>query len=163
MTEIAELERRITGALQRIARGLEAGLPAAAPDPGFDGLPDAALDEALESERLVNAQLTERVRALKDKQETVLAALDAKVARLTEALDAQGLDLARLNLTNSALRENSRVLREALEAGVGDAQLINTSMAVELAALRASRSAEIAEMDAILAELRPLIEETADA
>ena len=159
MSEIAELERRITGALERIARGFEAGLTAAAPDPGFDGVPD----EALENERLVNAQLTERVRALKDKQETVLAALDAKVARLTEALDAQGLDLARLNLTNSALRENTRVLREALEAGVGDAQLINTSMAVELAALRASRSAEIAEMDAILAELRPLIEETADA
>ena len=153
MSEIAALEGRITAALGRIAVGLDQAV----------GTAPSGETEALAAERQVNAQLTERVRAIKEKQETTVASLEKRLARLTETLDVQGLELQRMKKTNIALRENNRVLREAVEAGVGDGQMINKSMATELEALRASRLADMAEMDEILAELRPLVEEGADA
>jgi len=159
MTEIAELERRITAALERIATGLEAG-PSVRVAPPSGG---NVLAEALDAERLANAQLTERVRAIKERQETMLAALDRKLARQSEQLDLQGLDLQRLRATCAALRDHNRALTEAAEAGIVDAHLINKGMRVELEALRAQRLSEAAEMDEILSELRPLVEEAANA
>lgn len=165
MNDIAELERRITMALGRIGAGID--LIGAAPAPGGhaeDGeaaAQIAELQDALDSERTTNAQLTERVRAIKEKQETMVGALEKKVARLTQQVDAATIDLQRLREANLDLAEANRALGEAVEAGIADPSLVNHAMLSELEALRAARAAEVAEMDNILAELKPLIEEVA--
>src|SRR5690554_2592418 len=76
MNEIAELERRIAYAMERIAKGLE-GLdrPVAAvpvpppPESVADRQEVEALRQALEEERLVNSQLEERLHALRQKHD----------------------------------------------------------------------------------------------
>lgn len=166
MNDIAELERRITMALERIGAGIDH--IGAAPAQGGGNVTDgdaearlAELQDALDSERTTNAQLTERVRAIKEKQETMVGALENKVARLTRQVDAAMADLQRLREANQELAEANRALGAAVEEGVADPNLINHAMLAELEALRAARAAEVAEMDDILAELKPLIEEVA--
>jgi len=148
MQDIAELEGRITAALERIGKGLDA-LPA--------GGAQLALQGALDEERTVNAQLTERLRAVKDRDGSAIAALEATVEKMTRQLDVQGLELQRMRKTTIQLREHLRGLREAQADGLADPQQVNKAMLVELEALRAARHTELAEMDEILAELAPLV------
>lgn len=153
MSDIGLLEQRISAALARIADSLE--------QPVATAVPDAMLEE-LESERLLNAQLSERVRVLKDKQDGMVGALQDRVNSLVEQLDSLGVEYQRLKKSAIALRENNRVLREALEQDMpdqgSDAPLINKSMMTELDALRTLRHAETAELDELITELRPLVE-----
>ncbi|MCU9849692.1 hypothetical protein OEZ60_16960 [Defluviimonas sp. WL0024] len=163
MSDIAEMERRISAALERIGAGVEkaraeAEAAAAAREQARTA---GELREALEAERAANAQLTDRVRAIKEKQETMVDALEKKVARLTEQLDAAGAELHRQKRINADLTEAQRALREAAQDGVPEPEQINRSLMAELEALRAARAAEMAEMQEILSELRPLIEEVA--
>ena len=65
----------------------------------------------------------------------------------------------RLRQANEALRENNALLRSALAEGVADAALINEAMQAELEALSAQQSADAAEVEAILTELRPIVQE----
>ncbi len=165
MTEITELERRISAALERIGKGLEAlgsgEAPAAeAVAPETDG-ETAELREALEAERAANAQLTERVRAIKEKQETMVSTLEKKVAQLTEQLNNADVELQRQRRLNADLTDANRELSEAATKGVSEPDLINRSMLTELEALRAAREAEVIEMNEILSELKPLIGEVA--
>lgn len=97
MQDIAELERRISAALARIDRGLD-GLtaPATAPDPAAEAAVQAEmtrLSEALEEERMANAQLNERLRVVKAREIEARAAIEAKLAEVTAELAA--LRLAR--------------------------------------------------------------------
>jgi chromosome segregation ATPase len=164
MSDIAELERRITAALERIGSGLDrlASAPAGVAPAAEEG-EALGLREALEEERTVNAQLAERLRALKEKDGEAHATLSARVEQLTRQLDTQGLELQRLRKTTVQLREQLRTLRETQEGAV-DPHLINKSMLAELEALRAARAAETQELDEILSELAPIIEEAkADA
>jgi hypothetical protein len=78
-------------------------------------------------------------------------------------LDAQGLEMQRMRKNVIALRENLRALREAQAAGLAEPHLLNKAMQAELDALRATRMTEIVTLDAILAELKPLIREEQDA
>ena len=153
MSDITELERRITGALDRIGAGLDriGGSGGASKEL-------TQLREALETERTANAQLEERVKAIRDRQEQTVSALEAEVARLREASGSHDSELQRLRRVNEQLRQNNQALREANAEGVGDAHLINTSMMTELDALRASRAADRAELDAVLGELKPMLE-----
>lgn len=177
MHEIAELEGRITAAMARIARGVDAlieadaaRMPVAAPlDTG--SADRMALQDALEEERMANAQLNERLRVVKDRDTQALATAAAELARLTGLADAQGLEVQRLHKLVVRLREETRALREALDAGAGDPgatgpSLVNRAMLAELDALRAERGAEAQEVAEILAALDPLLraeEEKADA
>lgn len=79
MSEIAELERRMTAAMDRIAQALD-GLGAqpmpdstaaddGAKDTGDDGAELAKLRQALDDEKLVTAQLEERIKVLKARLE----------------------------------------------------------------------------------------------
>lgn len=169
MNEIAELERRITAALDRIAHGIEArageaqGIGAASlftatPEGASASAEVEALEQQLEAERATNAQLTERVRAIKEKQETIVAGLEKSVRRLTEELEAAQTELHRQKRAAQDLIEANRALEQA---GGGDAGAINNAMQAEIEALRAARSAERAELAGILAELKPLIGEVA--
>ena len=104
--DLLEARRRIVAAFEGIAAGAEALAARAAEADELD-----RLRAELEEERVVNAQLEERIRALRDR-DTGRAALEGEVSRLS----------------------------------------------AELASLRAEREAHRGELDAVLAELIPLVE-----
>lgn len=161
MSDITEYERRIAAALERIGHGIEAvsrPLAETVAAPAEAESPDtAALREALESERAANAQLVERVRAIKEKQDSTIGKLERRVAKLTRQLEAGGADAAKLRRANMQLSEASQALREAMAAGLPEPHLINKAMLAELEALRALRASDAAEMEEILAELQPFL------
>lgn len=156
MSDISELETRITTALERIGNGLNALAPAK-PDNSDEV---AALQAALEEERTANAQLEERVKAIKEKQDSTVKALSDEVERLADLLDEEESTLAKLRQVNADLRANNDALREAVSQGVAEPHLINKSMMAELEGLRAAQTADRAELDAVLAELNGVIAAT---
>lgn len=143
--EIRELEHRITAALDRIRRGLEAA-------PGMDA---GALSAQLEEERMANAQLGERLRTLKDRQDETIGELERERGRVGR-LDH---DLQALRQSNAELRETVAQLRAALADQLEDPGLVNRAVLAELEGVKAARAADRTEIDEILAELRPIIEE----
>ncbi len=156
MSEIFELQSRLAAALERIAGGVEGMSSAPAEAPAPDAGEVEALKQALEDEKLVTAQLEERLRAIKAKQqeaEDAGTALQGTTQKMAD-LDAE---LQRLRKANTQLREINQKLREANEAGVGEPHLINKSMLTELEALRAARATDVAEAEAIRAALEPLL------
>jgi len=154
MSNIEELQRRITAALDRVAVGLEnvSAAPAGA---------DPEMLQALEDERTANAQLTERVRALKTKSDAEMAGLSTQVEESNARMAQLDVELQRVRRANAALSDACTALRDANAEGVGDAHLINKTMLVELEALRAARAADVAETSAILAALTPLVDAAA--
>lgn len=174
MQQIAELERRITAALERIGRGVEAlsapDVASASAAPGGlavsgDGEGEVArLIEALDEERMANAQLNERLKVVREKEAETQAGIAAKLAESGRQLEAYGAELTRLRRTVIQLNGELGKLREAAASGVAEPQLINRAMLAELEALRGSRASEAAELADIVAALNPLIEEArADA
>ncbi len=157
MGQIADLEQRIASAFARIAAGVEALEAAPVAAPVLETGEVASLQTALDEERMAHAQLSERLKMLRDQDAKSQAALTAEVATLTRQLDAQGLDVQRLSGTVAQLREELRRLREAAEQGMADPQLINRAMLAELEALRATRAAETTEMADIIAALTPIL------
>lgn len=165
MDNIAELERRITAALSRIGTGIEAlsaGRPGASDAPVAtlaDGVAEAEiarLNEALDEERMLTAQLNERLRVVRSQDSAAREALEAEVARLSQALDTQGLEAARLKRTVGSLREQLRLMTEAQAEGRIEPHLINKAMLTELEALRALRASEASELNELLAAIDPL-------
>lgn len=155
MSDLSELEGRITAALERVGRGVEA----LSKEPGAPAVDEAQvtrLKEALEAEKTANDQLEERLRAVRDKHEAELSGLGAR------ASEAEA-EVERLRKVNAKLRQANRALRAANAEGLGDASLINDAMAAELEALRALRDSDRAELDGLIAELTPLTEESANA
>lgn len=153
MSDISELERRISYALERIstaASRLQSG-------------GGADLAAALEAEREVNAQLEARVAAIKERQETQLVAMQAETKELREALIEKDAQLSRMREVNAELRRSNAALREANAAGLADADLVNASMSAELDALRSVAEASRSEIDAVLAQLEPLLDGGAHA
>lgn len=152
MSDIDELQRRITAALDQVAYGLDK-LAATAP-----AGPDEATLTALEDERTANAQLQERVRALRKKSDSDLSALTTQLEEGTARAAQLDIELQRLRRANDQLTEACRALREANTEGVGEPDLVNKAMQAELEALRAARAADVAEASAILANLQPLVD-----
>ncbi len=153
MSDISELETRITTALERIGAGLDALAPAA-PDQSEE---IAALQAALEEERTANSQLEERVKSIKEKQDSTVQALTDEVSRLTALLAEEEAMLAKLRQANADLRSNNDALREAVSQGVVEPHLINKSMMAELEGLRAAQKADRSELNAVLQELHGVI------
>lgn len=152
MSDIDDLQKRITAALDRVAFGLEK-IEAQAP-----AGPDEATLQALEEERTANAQLEERVRALRLKSETEATALRAQVEDYEGRMAQLDIDLQRVRRSNQQLTEACAALRDANAEGVGEPHLINKAMLAELEGMRAARAADIAEASAILANLQPLVD-----
>lgn len=186
MTELAEYERRIAFALERIGRGVDtladqravalaaaAAVPAPEPEPVPEPVPAPviaaapvavetgpsaevlALQAELEAERAASAQLTERVLAIREKQETTLAALEKRLTQATRALEAVQVEANRLKRANTDLIEVNRQLIDG--AGRIDPALVNLSMQAELEALRAARAWEAAELSDIVTGLAPIV------
>ncbi|SLN09933.1 hypothetical protein PEL8287_00126 [Roseovarius litorisediminis] len=158
MSQIDELQRRITAALDRIGQGLD-GLSTAA---GPSASEDEGLRQQLEEETLANAQLQERVKALKEKQQAQAAMAELAQSEQAEALRKLDAELQSLRKANQQLRENNQALRDANAAGVGEPHLINKAMLAELDGLRAARAADRAEIDAVLADLGQAISTAED-
>lgn len=155
MSNIEELQGRITAAMDRIAKGMEPlGKVTAGPDP--------ETAQALEDERTANAQLTERVRALSTRTDAEMAQMRAEVEETQARMGQLDVELQRVRRANQQLLDASETLRQANAEGVGDADLINQTMLAELEALRAARASDIAESSAILAALGPLVESAKD-
>jgi predicted nucleic acid-binding Zn-ribbon protein len=161
MQEIAELEKRITAALERIGKGVDRLAQAPRSAPSAAGAGEAALRAQLDDEKALNTQLQEKLRAAKERESK--GDLQEKIDRLTQQLDVQGLELQRMRRTAAALRDQLAALRAAQAAGVTEPHLINKAMAAELDALRAERLTEVAQIDEILAALDPHIAEAANA
>lgn len=159
MSQIDALQARITAALDRITKGLEAR--ADAPDPEET----AKLRQQLDDANATNARLEGQVTELRD----TVAARDAALAAADEARSESFVkldtDLQALRAANQQLRDTNRALRETHAAGVAEPQLINTSLEAELEGLRATRAADRAEVETVLAELARVIDGsgTADA
>jgi len=150
MSQIEELQSRITAAMARIGAGVEQ--IAAAPSG-----PDPETVSQLEEERLANAQLQERLKAIRTKHESELGRLNGDLASQSEAMARLDMDVQRLRAANDQLRESNAALRSANEEGVGEPHLINKAMLAELEALRASRATDTAEVGAVLSKLEPLL------
>lgn len=157
MSDIEELQRRITAAMDQVAFGLEK-LGAAAPEgAGADTLAQ------LEEERTANAQLQERVRGLRTKSEAEIATLRSLLEEGDARMGQLDIELQRVRRANAQLSDACAALRDANAEGVGDAHLINKAMLAELEALRAARAADVAEASVILASLQPLVDAAAAA
>ncbi len=156
MSDIEELQRRITAAMDQVAFGLAKMAPARAAGPDEDTL------RLLEEERTANAQLQERVRGLRTKSETELTTLRAQVDEGHARMAQLDVELQRVRRANAQLSDACAALRDANAEGVGDAHLINKTMLVELEALRAARAADVAEASVILASLQPLVDAAAN-
>jgi hypothetical protein len=158
MSDGSELERRIHAALDRVAAAAE-GLAAPAPDDGST----ADLQAALEAEQAANAQLEDRVRAIKEKQETVVGRLEREVADLKTALAVRDATVQKVRRMNGLLRKTNRALRAANAQHLADPELLNAATQAELDALRALQEGDRAELDEILATLEPVVKEVRHA
>ena len=154
MSDISILEGRITAALDRIRQGLDRqGVPAVA---------DSSVQAELDEQRAHNAELVERVRILKDRQDTQVASLTARVDTQRKQLMKLDEELQKLRASNVQLRDLNGKLRVAVTTSLAP-ELHDAAVTAEIEALRTQRAADAAEVDAILAELKPLIEETPHA
>ncbi len=137
MQDIVELERRITAAMDRIAAGVERRA-AGGQDAGGDAVAEVArLTEALDEERMTNAQLNERLKVLREKGGLDDSGAQSDLADAKAQLAAQSEEIATLR----------RVLAEAGK---------------EIATLRAARSTESEELAEIVAALEPLVTEASN-
>lgn len=156
MSEIEELSSRIMAAMDRVAQGIDK-LDA------NDGAEAEELRQALDEEKQANAQLSERVRVLGERQEQTIAALEAKASDAQERVSALDIEMQKLRRANERLGNICAALRDANAEGVGEPHLINKSMMIELESIRAMRSAEMAEAKEIISALTPLLTASAAA
>ena len=160
MSVIEELQSRIMTAMDRIGQGVEAlsSQPVAVDSSELD-----ALRTALDEEKIVTAQLEERIKKLKAAHAAELeAAKPAADSAGPDRLAALDSELQRLRKANDQLRASNAALREANEAGVGEPHLINSAMLAELESLRATRATDMAEASAIMDQLLPLLDNARD-
>ncbi len=167
MSDIDELQRRLTAAMDRIGEGVET-LPRG---PGAAAVDPAELDNlraALASEQAEKARLQEALNAAQagggtsGQDQDKLGALEAQLAEQKTALGEMNREMNRLRKNNAQLREVNQSLRGANETQLGDAHLINKAMLAELEGLRAAQSASETEARAIIDALAPMISPAAE-
>ncbi len=162
MSQIEELQRRITAAMERIGTGVEA-LSAPSPATGGD---NPTLEAALEDERLANAQLEERLRSLKERYEKEIDALRAKSADAEEVaiLKAEIEELRALDGDDPEKTELKEQLSEAL-TNLSAVEAARAELADAKAALESQDESDQlkAELEALRAENTRLSSELADS
>lgn len=152
MSDIDELQRRITAAMDRVATGLEK-IGNAAP------VPDPETLQALKDERTSNAQLSDSVKTLSSKLEQQTGDLRRQLGANEARTIQLDVEMQRVRRANTELQDACAALRKANAEGIAEPELINNAMMAELESLRAARAADIAEIDTILSTLSPLVEE----
>lgn len=167
MAEISELEQRLLAAMDRIGGAVDAIGAVTGPDPAEH----EALREELEAERVVTAQLEERIKALRAQaEEQEQAVVDtAELAALRVEVEALRQETQDTKAQNRTLRQSVQRLQASLQnlRQAGEDQVephaINQAMLSELEGLKASRDADRAELEEILGALKPMLEETVNA
>ncbi len=158
MSDIKALEQRITTALDRVRKGLDA----VADRGGDEARALATLQQELADEKLAGEQLEARLKSVLEKQQSDSEAAEKAQKGRDEAVTRLDAELQSLRLANQQLRENNQALREANAAGLADAELINKALQSELEALRADHAAGRAEAGAVLADLEQLMNRNAE-
>lgn len=157
MSQIEELQGRISAAMERISAGVESlGRPQPVVAAIEDAEPDADLVAQLEDERLANAQLEERLKSIKAKHAAEIEALTSQTDGATEPAELDGLR-SELEDTRRALSEaQERLDAVASEKEPAQEAEERAAMQAEIEALRAQvESAEdIAALKAELEQLR---------
>jgi len=149
MSEIIAYQSRIAAALERIRSGVD-GMSSG-------GAADASLQARLAEEQTANAQLEERVKALKVRQDGKIAELEERVAVQADQMAKLDAELQRLRASNADMRDVNSQLRASASDGVAEPELINRALMAEVDALAAQRAADAAEADVIIADLKSLI------
>jgi len=149
MQDITELQRRLSGALERIGHGLEA-LGPVAPDGAAAGPDPSELAAALAAEQDLTAQLEERIRATRDRFETRAAEADKELRDVHALLAAVESDRNRLKLVAETLTATCAQLRDLNAQGVADGDRVNDAMTAEIDALRTMRDSDRGELNAII-------------
>jgi predicted nucleic acid-binding Zn-ribbon protein len=152
MSQVDELQARITAALDRITRGLEAREDG----PGPEEI--AQLRQQLDAATAARARLDDENAALRETVQAREAALAAAEQANGDSLRQLDTDLQALRAANERLRDTNKALREAHATGVAEPQLINSALEAELDGLRATRAADRAEVEAVLAQLARVID-----
>ena len=154
MNDINDLQTRLGVALARIRSASERLKPDDDDEESVAGL-KARLDE----ERVANAQLEERVRVLKDRQDNRIAELEAQVSASADRFAALDQEVQRSQQVNAELRAVAEEMHRALADGVAEPELVNRAVMAELDAIKAARAADRQEMDTLLSELQPILKE----
>lgn len=142
MADISELDQRISAALERISNGLD-GLGQAAAD--------AALTEELEAERMANAQMEERIRALREQHEAQMREIEASASDRAAAFEAEMGQLRADHETQLEELQASAAGRvAALEEELGEARAAAEEAKAQNRTLRQSNQ----RLNASLASLR---------
>lgn len=155
MDDITALSGRLAAALERIGGAVDGLATAEPPATGAEG---DGLQAQLAEERTANAQLVERVRALKERQDKMVQDLEDRVAAQADQMAQLDAELQKLRTSNAEMRALNAQLRAAASDGAADAELINRAMAAEIDALETQRHADASEVDVILKSLKPLLE-----
>ncbi|MCV6596392.1 MAG: hypothetical protein OIF40_04820 [Mangrovicoccus sp.] len=121
------------------------------------------LVESRDAAEALREELEERAQRFSERETLKTAEARSEVDDLRGRIDALEASADKLREANRQLRSNNAALREAHAAGLPDADLINGGLQAELDALVAVRAADRAELDGVLAALRPMLEEAADA
>lgn len=145
MTEITASERRLSAALDRIDRVLEAGT-----QPATASLPDTAQPQP---------DPTGDSDALRATAEALAQALAEAENRQRQSAE----EAARLSAANEDLAAANRLLIEARDTGGITGDEVAQALEAEITALRAARAAEMAQMGDIMAELERLLAPDAEA
>ncbi|MEX0277151.1 MAG: hypothetical protein AB3N19_06480 [Ruegeria sp.] len=156
MSQIEELQRRIMAAMERIGTGVELLGNAARPD-GEEGL-----RVALEEERLANAQLEERLKALKERHDQEVDAMRADLETLrgqpapgneTDQLRAQLAEATARLATVEAARADLAEAKAALE---NSSEVDELKAEIESLREAASNSEETASLRLEIERLTPM-------
>lgn len=154
MANIAELEGRISAALDRIAWSIENKSNFSAPAAPLPVGDDNELAEELAIERATNAKLA----ATNAEHVSRLERLEIRIGRLSERLKAAATENSRLENVVTELSQQNTKLREA-QAGLdgADNDTAVADLTSELEHFKSSREQDLAELDAIIEELTPLM------
>lgn len=171
-TVTAQLSERIIALQDELAEVRAATTEAVAPTEDLrQALAERDIELANLRAALADAQsgASAEMEALRVSHAAALAAKDAEIDRIHVQVDAMGSaaapmaadsgDLAAL----AELTEVTAALRASAAQGATDAGLINRALEAEVEALRIARHADLAEMRTLLAELEPMLEESANA
>ncbi|MEP5760609.1 MAG: hypothetical protein ABJ327_15110 [Litoreibacter sp.] len=140
MSDISELEGRLTDALDRISRGV-------------------AAIKAAPAEIVIDTEEQDRLTAENDELRARVERLEQRALRLTDRLEDVETENARCQEVITTLHDHCDALTAANSAGQGAGEAINAALATQIAELRATQKADIAQMDEILAELAPALKE----
>lgn len=164
LAEMAEAHKAATATLEQVILSLTTQLEArtaalreAEAQPQPDPAEAARLQQLIADRDAHAAELSARIEILSTRHRETTANFEDRIAALNAQVDGQGDEAARLRSVNVQLRDALRALREGMAAGVVDAAQINGAMAAELEALTSARAFEVAELDALLSALDPLL------